>query len=313
MYAEYHYKAGSTITNILNDIAAMLTGETNVASLSGDCITANSVIISAVAAGWTEHDYATGINSRIIKSPHADNAALYKYLEIVYQATDQLYFRAYETWDAGSNTGTNVTSPTSTMYINLTKGGILFLFSSVRFAAITSFRNSVYELKEGILICAEYSRGGQGWNNNTVPACCVFSSWEVQDQDYSPDVFAFDGCYMVRCVTTTGTTQTGSNAKCWITVLGHDYGYMPSGTPNDRVFDASGNPIIPLFAMFLDNPPTFGPPIGVLSGLCDFWCVPENVADTRLTFQVGGNDYIVMPAMKYGLYETRYKIAFRKG
>ena len=56
MYAEYAYKAGTSVLNMLNDIAAILTGETNVANLSSACDAAASQIISNVAAGWTEHD-----------------------------------------------------------------------------------------------------------------------------------------------------------------------------------------------------------------------------------------------------------------
>lgn len=57
MYSKYNYLASSGVYDILADVVLILTGTTNVATLSAACDDANTTIANTYAnAGWTVHD-----------------------------------------------------------------------------------------------------------------------------------------------------------------------------------------------------------------------------------------------------------------
>lgn len=80
MFTTYNYSAGATLGNVIKDIADILTGTTNVASLSAGCDQANTTILYDIAvAGWTMYDKAansggtctfTNATNRLNKTSH---------------------------------------------------------------------------------------------------------------------------------------------------------------------------------------------------------------------------------------------------
>ncbi|MEW6314150.1 MAG: hypothetical protein AB1513_08950 [Pseudomonadota bacterium] len=77
MEATYNYLVGATLVDVINDIRAILTGETNTANLSAGCDTnATSISQSIASAGWLLHDRcaeAVGTSTITIANPAVIN------------------------------------------------------------------------------------------------------------------------------------------------------------------------------------------------------------------------------------------------
>ncbi len=73
MFATYNYSAGGTQQGVLDDLIAILTGETNVSNLSATCNKGATSITATIPAGWTLHDAAAGTVTKVIKAPLADD------------------------------------------------------------------------------------------------------------------------------------------------------------------------------------------------------------------------------------------------
>lgn len=107
MYAVYTHDSSTTQANLVNDIILILTGTTNTASLSADCVTASSSITTTYAvAGWTLHDASAGSNLQVVKALQQDGVT-YKYVGIQATSTTAFSIVVYESWNAGTHTGTN--------------------------------------------------------------------------------------------------------------------------------------------------------------------------------------------------------------
>lgn len=107
MYAVYTHDASTTQANLVNDIVLILTGTTNTASLSADCVTASSSITTTYnVAGWTLHDASASATSQVVKCLQQD-AVTYKYVEISATSTTNFIITVYESWNAGTHAGTN--------------------------------------------------------------------------------------------------------------------------------------------------------------------------------------------------------------
>lgn len=115
MYAVYTHDSSTSQANLVNDIVLLLTGTTNPASLSADCVTASTTVSTTYSvAGWTLHDASGGTNLQIIKALQQDGVT-YKYVGIEANSTSSFRITVYEAWNAGTHTGTNgVTSNTVT-------------------------------------------------------------------------------------------------------------------------------------------------------------------------------------------------------
>ncbi len=150
MLTTYKYNAGSTLANILADITALLTGETNKVNLSTDCNQAGTVITSTIAAGWTVHDGATGTAGQTVFKLH-DGANVYGYAMVDLSVSGRLLVRGYEAWDAATHTGTNPIYKSDDadygQIVDLSGGGTLFIgaaagygiyFSLAQFAVRTA-------------------------------------------------------------------------------------------------------------------------------------------------------------------------------
>ena len=141
MFCKYAYNAGITQAQLLSDIVAILTGETTVSNLGAGCDQANTTISTARAvAGWTVHDSSGGTNVQVIKAACNGDAAQYKYVEINTNTAGEVICGLWESWDAGTNAGTNLanlskTSSQSQRY-STTLAGTLYISASQHRIAI---------------------------------------------------------------------------------------------------------------------------------------------------------------------------------
>ena len=152
MYTVYRYSSGAEEQDILDDIVAILTGETDVSYLSSSCDKPNTTITSTVAAGWAVHDiapgYATGVGC-VIKAPVADDATAFKYVGLRFiKSTGAFYVYIYEDWDNVAHSGTNGSNTVSEVGGNqlrvepniddMTRGNF-YLSASLRHIALYSY------------------------------------------------------------------------------------------------------------------------------------------------------------------------------
>jgi hypothetical protein len=83
MYSSYFYNNGATVANILNDLKLILTGTTDVNTLSSQsCNKAQTLINASVTtSAWVAHDI-TGVaaNWICLKAPLSDDGTHYKYM-----------------------------------------------------------------------------------------------------------------------------------------------------------------------------------------------------------------------------------------
>lgn len=139
MFAQYAYKSGATAANILADLVAIYTGQTNVASLSSDCDQPNSSILTTYAvAGWTVHDASAGTNKQCLKAVCNHDATIYKYLTIDTNTAGYVIIGLHQTWDAGTHTGTVSQVPANTAQMRWQSAGTgtLYLFASARYLGL---------------------------------------------------------------------------------------------------------------------------------------------------------------------------------
>lgn len=141
MYAVYNYAAGTTTTNVIADIVKLITGETNKANLSANCVQANTNIVSTVAAGWTEHDAAAGTDYRVVKRLAADGTTM-KYYGIKAESATVIRGLTYESWNETTHTATNAIATnwsTAAAGWSSAAGGYLYLYVTPRNIYINTY------------------------------------------------------------------------------------------------------------------------------------------------------------------------------
>lgn len=158
MFARYDYIAGATYANIISDISAIITGETNKANLSASCFQTSTYILSTNAAGWEVHDASAGTNKIAFKAICVD-ATAYKYItiDVGTQNANAITFKVWESWNSGSHVGTNGTSTAGNIPIDLISGGILFIGSTNRYIILIGYSSGTF-YSYNPHICAEISR-----------------------------------------------------------------------------------------------------------------------------------------------------------
>lgn len=108
MYCYYYTTASWTLTQVADDLAAILTGA-DISSLSASCNkTLSHKNGTTIAPGWEMHDSNTGqsVKGFVIKAPDVD-ALTTKYVNIWTSGTVSITLRVLEDWDAAANTTTN--------------------------------------------------------------------------------------------------------------------------------------------------------------------------------------------------------------
>ena len=139
MYIKYTYNAGSTMTNIIDDLVKIFGGESDSANYSTDCNLASTTIDNRLVANtpdWLIHDNIAGTNSQTIKHSRYDNASKFNYVKVDGSVLNNIYLKTYETWDNTTHTGVNETYSSqyssSSCVIDTVNGGFISIYSTPR-------------------------------------------------------------------------------------------------------------------------------------------------------------------------------------
>lgn len=121
MYGRYVYTAAATLNNVIDDIAAILTGQTN-SSLLAAAVIPDTELDGTIPTTWSVYDNATGSdNPRVIlRSAISDAGSKYKFLGLGSNAGSLVVY-SYEDWNTSTHTGTNAVSVTWAMGIGASK------------------------------------------------------------------------------------------------------------------------------------------------------------------------------------------------
>ncbi len=309
MYAKYVYNTSSTATNILADIVAILTGETVVNNLSGDCDAGNSNITATVLAGWTVHDADTGSGNGVcLKAVVYNDVLTFKYVHLYIGTVGYLKQITYETWDEVAHTGTNKCydsdSSNYSQRIDVSGGGTMHLFSSERFMVMASqtaagWACSVYPGPTG---CIERTRD--------LPFDTTIAGWPnwmyamFGRADYNASYFA----YAPRKMTKAEVEQTGGSATYYVRTVGWDnlWTYAPSGI-DQKIPDGAGGFLVPFYPGYCMQTYDMPGPYGEFSSLCDIWRIPSNIASHLDTITKNSVDFLCLK-----LYGSNEMMVIRK-
>ena len=204
MYVTYCYQAGSSTTNVIADLVKLLTGETNKANLSANCVQANTSIISTVAAGWTVYDASAAADTQVLRSINQD-ATTYKYAKITV-AAGLLTCLTCESWNAGTHAPTNATTAVTSV-MSTSSGGYFYIYATSKNLFVVPWLTVGFSYPVGV---AEFSR-------DTGPAsypaaACVGNSAMLQVSSSTA------GCYVPRMKNQNAPGDL-SNVSCGFTAV----------------------------------------------------------------------------------------------
>lgn len=114
MLVKYVTTSGATTDQMIADLVAIITGGT-IASLSASCDKVNSAVIAnSTATGWTLFDSfnvtVVGTTGGYVLTANAATGSTVKYARLYKSASNAVDIVANETWNAGTHTGTNLTT-----------------------------------------------------------------------------------------------------------------------------------------------------------------------------------------------------------
>ncbi|MEO5330556.1 MAG: LamG domain-containing protein [Magnetococcus sp. YQC-5] len=297
MNSSYQYQSGATAANILADLVAILTGETNVANLSASCNKATTTIMATIPAGWVLHDATAGTNARCIKSPLADDVSTFKYVVIDTNVAGFILTKIFETWNTTTHTGTNICFnsdvTTACQRVSTILAGEINIFASARFLLLASLYN-----------------GQWGSSSNAGPSGCFERTracpWDTVAAGWPPFVFINFGditasvhggfAYAPRLLGKDNTVYTGSAACLYV------YAGLFS-TPNSvlngadqKVPDAASGFQVPFLPLILVNHNYMPAPYGEISTPCDVHLIPSGVENQKGMVDKNGETYICLSA-----------------
>lgn len=223
MYAVYNYAAGSTQANVLSDLIKLITGETNKANLSANCVQANTSITSTVAAGWTVHDAAAGTNQQVVRALCQDGTT-YKYYRLNTSTTTSIISSIAEAWNETAHTGTNVVVNGAVTW-SASGGGYFYVYATVKNIVLLSYSSSTWSWP---MDCHEFTRETVG---STYPCFAMTYS------DPNP----VQGAVVLPRVKRIDTT---GDLTSWSAMLVHDGGTGFSWNQATTYRDASENTLI---------------------------------------------------------------------
>lgn len=245
MFARYDYKAGSTLSEVMADIALLLTGTTAKASLSASCVQATTDIVSTVAAGWSVYDAAAGTNAQVFRALCADGVT-YKYMWIQLTATT-FEVRCYESWNATTHVGTNLAATTVGIVGSTdsrfapASGGTLFLSTSVQYVHMIGFVGTTWGYCKSVMERSRLS----AWDtlaNGVTPVLYSTGGWTL-----GPHQGSYPGGTLVADLTAPRSKSaafanvTGTSAGYTaVTLLGSNY--QGGAQQFAKSPDASGTP-----------------------------------------------------------------------
>ncbi len=304
MNAVYFYKSNSSYANILSDVIAMLTGETDVANLSSDCnkdkTTINTVIGNqTVLAGWEVWDDNVSSNYQILRSPYIGGG--FKYIAVYVDSGGWITSKAYESWDKDTHTGTNESLYGFTSSFAEVKwrtgtvnNDVLQILSSERFYAFRAAPSSYHT----VIMC-EYSRDIP-WNyiENGYPAICQVLINRAINLGSQPVA-------LCRAMNKSGIDVTFTSA--WANL------YAPGTKPDhfkneytfpqgDIIFGSGNKRVIPLIPLIIGEPDVYGVQLGNISIPCDIWITVIDVVTNyiKVRYDNGDGTYTYLTALYVG-------------
>ncbi|MEO5350043.1 MAG: hypothetical protein H7836_10385 [Magnetococcus sp. YQC-3] len=289
--------------NVLADLVLMMTGTTNVNSLSTLCDKANSLIVSDVPAGWTLHDNAAGTNAKCLKAPMADDPTAFKYVVLDTNSDAYCMQKLYYSWDATAHTGKFLTagsdSGSLSQYVQnvaSTFGGIMFGWVTARYMVLLSRVNNQWgdPSSTGATVVAERSRM---WPLDIVsagvpPVIHTSLGWLVNSSS--------SRVYAPLKITRTGGFASGQNAfmDFYAGIWGL-CGYNAQNTFKGqfkKALNSAGQSFVPIYPIHVADVAECGLPYGNISDVCDMYIVPGGILGTLEVVTYNGNAYHNIPA-----------------
>jgi len=302
MFAKFAYLSGATQANILADICALLTGETNKANLSASCDQANTEIISTVAAGWTAHDNSAGTNVRVLKAPLVDDAAQYKYLRIDVATAGAIKLYGNETWNAGTHTGTNATANSTSANFqryDAAGAGNIYLWADARKVVMYTIYGSTTgdNAYSGTHVFAEMSRI-QPWD--TVAA--AYPKQVIIPGGIGWYSASVRGIYVCRVKNRSNTDLTGASAVAFPMTVGCAFGTDFNTSTRFMVNtgalvpDESGALRVGLMPVYIGDSTLFTMPVTDISSVAGVWVGPVGILSALETVTIGSDTWQAVPA-----------------
>lgn len=233
MFARYEYKAGTTLANMLSDVIAILSGQSNPANLSGDCLASNTYILQTVASGMAVYDATAGTNKKVIRSLNADGTYKYITLDAGTATSGRFSFDAYDAWNTGTHTGTNQIYTGSTSYypaISTSAGGVLIIAAKPQY-----------------LIMTGYTLGAWDYTNRIIGERQREEPWDTAANGYSPIVASstdWSTWYTTKTKSTTiGTDNTLSSASLYPTTRFGQMSFSPGRADDGNTLVHKMSPI----------------------------------------------------------------------
>lgn len=297
MYAVYKYLNGATQANVLADVVAILTGTTDVNTLSASCDkVASSVLTSSTAAGWQMHDASAGTNAVVLKAPVTDDPTKFKYMWLSTNTAGAFSNIFYETWNATTHIGTNWGANDSSFYQRVnyshTSGGLLYISAATSHCIFHSY-------SAGGTIGSNYNSGPTGLGEHS-----RWDPWDTVANGYIPAVsFNYGGFlpssnqffYPVRFRGSNGTDMLNTP------MMGTTLGTFGNGTfqapSGNKTIDANGLLMVPLLPIFVTG--TFNAGSGWrlggnMSEKTNMWLLPSSVGNHLDEVTVsGGQTYVI--------------------
>lgn len=214
MYARYDYRAGAATANVFADIVKILTGTTDKAQLSADCVQATTEIISVVPAGWTLVDNNTGTaNEVVVKAPCA-KGVIDKFAKLRVSSSTTMHLQVAESWNASTHVGVNATHSSNIgISVNLANANTFYIAADERFFALIPVVGGAqpetigaFELKPGVL----YDMEGNGMPPVIATRFSSFGASTSNNSAHIPRVKANNG---------TDSVSTTVNALGFTSVL----------------------------------------------------------------------------------------------
>lgn len=322
MFCIYKYPANLAADVHLANIEYLLTGGTDKTQLNfaGDAAsTAETSIVSEVAAGWTKHSttYSDTTNvsraSAVFRAPwHLSNVTTrdlaviarsqYKFVDIKIDSAGGLSLLAGADYSQDNPTysGDFQFASNTKQRLDKTNGGILFIYATAQCLGMLS-----------------YSAANGYGNTNGCPAF-VFErkrglGYDTQAANFPPLVMPHDvgTTFMTTPYFGGGKyasgTSTGFSTGGRLWVVG-----APNAFP-DVAINADGTPFHQLHAfgwsdMFGGN----GIPGGEISSICDVWIFSKDAGATQATAVVAGKTYMIWAFATNGL-DPGIRLAVRMG
>lgn len=281
MYAVYNYQAGSTAANISADLIKILTGETNKANLSANCVQANTSILSTVPAGWTVWDAAAGTNAQCIRALNQDGTT-YKYYTLQAANGTTIGGTVSEAWNAATHTGTNTTTQ-STCTWDSSGGGYFYIYATSKNIVIMPWITTGYINGNGLSVF-EVSR-------DTIPATypCHYMVNSFASMGQSNNTSGIIS--RIKNQSTTGDT-TNHLSTVYITAitsgLGTAGGTGMPGSSTSTFRDASENVNLALYRVGVSTQ-------AMLAGqVYDILCTGSTAASNLDEIIYSGTNYVCM-------------------